>query len=113
MLPMQEADIVALVPQSWAPIIEASMRGSNMQDMKAWAVNQAKIPLQPNSPDLVKKLSAQQKMNVFQGVAMADYNLVGMLARMLALGVILRPSEIYEQQQDALPKGGDFQDYAV
>jgi len=93
---------VALVPQSWAPIIEASMRGSNMQDMKTWAVNQAKIPIQPNSPDLVKKLSAQQKLNVFQGVAMADYNLVGMLARMLALGVILRPSEIFEH------KPGDY-----
>lgn len=99
---MQDADIVALVPQSWAPIIEASMRGSNMQGMKAWAVNQAKTPLQPNTPDQVKKLSAQQKMNVFQGAAMADYNLVGMLARMLALGVILRPSEIYEH------KPGDY-----
>ena len=102
LLPMQDADIVALVPQSWAPIIEASMRGSNMQDMKTWAVNQAKIPIQPNSPDLVKKLSAQQKMNVFPGVAMADYDLVGMLAKLLALGVILRPAEIYEH------KPGDY-----
>ncbi|DBA95843.1 TPA: glycogenin glucosyltransferase [Trebouxia sp. C0004] len=102
LLPMQDADIVALVPQSWAPIIEASMRGSNMQDMKTWAVNQAQIPIQPNSPDMVKKLSAHRKMNVFQGVAMADYNLVGMLARMLALGVILRPSEIFEH------KPGDY-----
>ncbi|KAA6422503.1 MAG: hypothetical protein FRX49_07678 [Trebouxia sp. A1-2] len=97
-----DADIVALVPQSWAPIIEASMRGSNMQDMKTWAVKQAKLPIQPNSPDLVKKLSAQQKMHIFQGVAMADYNLVGILARMLALGVILRPSDIYEH------KPGDY-----
>lgn len=99
---LQDADIVALVPKSWAPIIEASMHASNMQDVRNWAVSSARVPLQDYNPDLVKQLSAQQKLHVFQGISMADYNLVGMLARMLALGVILRPSEIYEH------KPGDY-----
>ncbi len=99
---LQDADVVALVPKAWEPIIDASMRVSNMKDMRHWAVNTARHPMQDNSPELVKKVSAQQNLHVFQGVPMADYNLVGMLARMIALGVILRPSDIYEH------KPGDY-----
>lgn len=97
MLTLQEADIVALVPKSWGPIIETSMRGKSMPELQEWAVHTAQDPLPANTPESVKAfLEQQRQLPIFQGVALADYDLVGILAKMVALGVIFRPSEIFE-----------------
>ena len=89
---------MALVPKTWGPIIEASMRSSNMNDLRFWAAKTASMAVQENSPQLVKANAAQQKMHVFQGVSVPDYNLVEMLGRLIALGVVLRPCDVYEHQ---------------
>ena len=89
---------MALVPKTWGPIIEASMRSSNMNDLRFWAAKTASTAVQENSPQLVKANAAQQKMHVFQGVSVPDYNLVEMLGRLIALGVVLRPCDVYEHQ---------------
>lgn len=95
----QEADIVAVVPKAWVPIIDASMHASNMHDMRIWAVDTARTSMHDNSPEVVKKMAAQrQQLHIFQGMALSDYNLVGMLAKMIALGVTLRPADIFEHK---------------
>ncbi|KAL3140378.1 N-acetylglucosaminyltransferase [Trebouxia sp. C0009 RCD-2024] len=93
----QEADIVALVPKSWGPIIQRTMRSNSMHDLQQWAVQAVQDPVTETTPESVRKLREQHKQPpIFQGVALADYDLVGMLARMIALGVVFRPSDVFE-----------------
>lgn len=94
---LQEADIVALVPKSWGHIIQSSMHSSSMHELQQWAVQIVQDPVTETTPEFVRELRGQQKQPpIFQGVALADYDLVGMLAKMIALGVSFRPSEIFE-----------------
>ena len=94
---LQEADIVALVPKSWGPIIETSMRGRSMRELQQWALQTAQNPVTATMPDPVKIIQEQQRqLPIFRGVALADYDLAGILAKMVALGVVFRPSEIFE-----------------
>ncbi|KAL3153729.1 N-acetylglucosaminyltransferase [Trebouxia sp. C0010 RCD-2024] len=93
----QEADVVVLVPKSWGPIIQSTMRSNRMHDLQQWAVQTAEDSVTETTPESVRKLREQQKqLPIFQGVALADYDLVGMLAKMIALGVVFRPSDIFE-----------------
>ena len=98
----QEADIVALVPKSWVSIIELALKKSNMHDLQHWALHSAQGAPTSTSPDAMKTFLAQHKQHVFQGVPLAQYNLIGMLAKMVALGVIFRPAQIFEH------KAGDY-----
>lgn len=96
-LGLQEADVVVLVPKSWGPIIQSTMRSNRMHDLQQWAVQTAEDSVTETTPESVRKLREQQKqLPIFQGVALADYDLVGMLAKMIALGVVFRPSDIFE-----------------
>lgn len=88
---------MALVPKSWGPIVETSMRGKSMPELQEWAVHTAQEPLPANTPESVKAfLEQQRQLPIFQGIALADYNLVDIFAKMVALGVVFRPSEIFE-----------------
>ena len=95
----QEADIIALVPKTWNIIIEKSQRRSSMRELQQWAVQHAQKPPTSNNPDVLKAfLKKQQQLHVFEGIPLADYNLIGMFARMIALGVVFRPTNIFEHK---------------
>lgn len=95
----QEADIVALVPKTWNIIIEKSRRRSGMSELQQWAVQQAQNPPTSNNPDeLEASLQKQKQLHIFESVPLADYNLIGMFAKMIALGVIFRPTNIFEHK---------------
>ena len=96
-LALQEADIVALVPKSWGPIIETSMRGRSMHELQQWAVQTVQDPVTATVSQPAKTMQEQQtQLPIFQGVALADYDLGSIIAKMVALGVVFRPSEVFE-----------------
>lgn len=73
------------------------MRGRNMQELQQWAVHTAQDPVTVTTPESVKTLQERlRQMPIFRGIALADYDLAGILVKMVALGVVFRPSEIFE-----------------
>ena len=68
-----------------------------MHELQRWAIQTVQDPVTTTTPESVKTFQGQYTQPpIFQGVALADYNLVGILAKMVALGVVFRPSEIFE-----------------
>ena len=88
-----------MVPQAWAAEAEAAVAVGSMHGMRQWAVDTVRTKLKPFPVD-----SAAGKqpvpIHLFQGVEAVDYDTAGMLAKLIALGVTLRPSDISEQGQE-------------
>ena len=73
------------------------MRGRSMHEMQQWAVQTTQNPVMATMPEPGKPIQEQQRqLPIFPGVALADYDLAGILAKMVALGVVFRPSDIFE-----------------
>ena len=73
------------------------MRGRSMLELQQWAVQTVQDPVTAAIPEPAETIQEQQRqLPIFQGVALADYDLAGIIVKMVALGVVFRPSEVFE-----------------
>ena len=84
-----------MVPIAWAAQAQDAELMGSMYNTRHWAVDTVRTPLTPLPSDLA---AARQPVpiHLFQGVSAADYDVAGMLAKLVALGVMLRPENVFE-----------------
>lgn len=84
-----------MIPKAWGTQAQAAAIVGSMQHMQQWAFDAVQIGLTPFPSDSV---AAKQHVpiHLFQGVSAADYDFAGMLSKLIALGVKLRPADIFQ-----------------